>query len=52
MINFASFFNQYRGSSNNLKELLDNSDTKIASLMEEESFISEFKSAAPRINLL
>lgn len=41
MINFASLFNQFRGSSNNaLNELLEQKEVTLSKLIDEDSFIN------------
>jgi hypothetical protein len=44
MINFASLFNQFRGSSNNaVNELLEQEGVTLDQLLDEDLFINEFK---------
>ena len=50
MFNFASLFNQFRSQSNSgLNDLLEQPGVQAGRLLEEESFVSEFKSGNPRI---
>jgi hypothetical protein len=50
MLNFASLFNQYRSQPNgSLSELLDQPSTKIGRLLDEESFVNEYKSGNARV---
>ena len=45
MINFASLFNQFRSQNNSgLNDLLEQSSTSIGRLLDEDSFINEYKS--------
>ena len=50
MFNFASLFNQFRSQSNSgLNDLLEQSSTQVGRLLEEDSFVGEFKSGNPRV---
>lgn len=41
MINFASLFNQFRGSSNNaLNEILEQKEVTLSKLIDEDSFMN------------
>ena len=52
MINFASLFNQFRmgGGNSSINELIDNPNTTIRRLLDEESFINELKCGNSKIN--
>jgi hypothetical protein len=53
MINFASLFNQYRQqSSSGVNELLEQPNIKMGRLLEEDSFINEYKGNNPRVTQL
>lgn len=53
MINFASLFNQYRQQSNSgLNELLDQPDLSIGRVLDDDSFIGEYKSSNPKVTQL
>lgn len=50
MLNFASLFNQFRSQSNSgINELLDQPATKITRLLDEESFLNEYKSGNSKV---
>ena len=50
MINFASLFSQFRGGSNSLvSELLDQPDTDLDRLLDEDTFATEYKSGNNRV---
>ena len=49
MINFASIFNQFRSQTGGLSELLDQPSTTMGRLLDEESFINEYKSGGSKI---
>lgn len=45
MINFASLFNQFRSSVNNVvNDLLDEDNVPLSKLIDEDSFMNEYKS--------
>jgi hypothetical protein len=50
MLNFASLFNQFRSQpSSGLSELLENPSTTIGRLLDEDSFMNEYKSGNPKV---
>ena len=50
MFNFASLFNQFRSQSNSgLNDLLEQPSIPAGRLLEEDSFVGEFKSGNPRV---
>lgn len=50
MINFASLFNTYRQqNSSGLTELMQKPNVCIGRLLDEESFLSEYKASNPRV---
>ena len=50
MLNFASLFNQFRSqSSNGLSDLLEQSSTTMGRLLEEDSFVNEYKSGNAKV---
>ena len=49
MINFASLFNQFRSSnSSGLSDLFDQPSIKMGRVLDEDTFLNEYKSANPR----
>jgi hypothetical protein len=50
MINFASLFNQFRVSS--ASELIDTPGVTLERLLEEDSFLNEFKSGSTKVQQL
>jgi hypothetical protein len=49
MLNFASLFNQFRSqTASSLSDLLEKSTTKMDRLLDEDSFLNEYKSGNPR----
>lgn len=51
MINFASLFNQFR-MSNSVADLIDAPGITLDRLLDEDSFINEFKSGNSKIQQL
>jgi hypothetical protein len=50
MLNFASLFNQFRSQSNNgINDLLDQPATKMGRLLDEDSFVNEYKSGNSKV---
>jgi hypothetical protein len=50
MINFASLFNQFRSqSSSGLAEMLEQPSTRMGKLLDEDSFLNEYKSGNSRL---
>lgn len=50
MLNFASLFNQFRSQSNSgINDLLDQPTTRITRLLDEDSFINEYKSGNSKV---
>jgi len=50
MINFASLFNQFRSSSNNaVNDLLEQENVPLSKLIDEDSFINEYKSGNSKL---
>lgn len=50
MLNFANLFNQFRSqASNGISDLLDQATVKMGRLLDEDSFMNEYKSANPRV---
>lgn len=50
MINFASLFNQFRGGSNSpINDLIEQPDTDLDRLLDEDSFLNEYKSANAKV---
>lgn len=50
MINFASLFSQFRSGSNSLiSELLEQPDTDLDRLLDEDTFPNEYKSGNNRV---
>ena len=48
MLSFASLFNQFR-SNNGLSDLLNEPNITMGRLLDEESFLNEYRSAVPRV---
>lgn len=46
MLNFASLFSQFRSQAGGLGDLLDQPDVRMGRLLDEEAFLSEYKSAS------
>lgn len=51
MINFASLFNQFR-INNSISDLIDAPGTTLDKLLDEESFLNEFKSGNSKVQQL
>ena len=50
MINFASLFSQFRGgSSSPINDLIDDPDTDLERLLDEDSFTNEYKSGNSKV---
>lgn len=50
MINFASLFSQFRGgSSSPINDLIDQPDTDLDRLLNEDSFVNEYKSGNSKV---
>lgn len=50
MINFASLFSQFRSNTGSaINELIDDPNTNIDRLLDEESFLNEYKSGNAKV---
>ena len=50
MINFASLFNQFRGgSSSPINDLIEQPETDLERLLDEDSFVNEYKSGNSKV---
>lgn len=53
MLNFASLFNQFRSqSSSGISELLDQPSTRMGRLLDEDSFMNDYKSGNAKVQEL
>jgi hypothetical protein len=52
MINFNSLFNQFRSQSNGLADLLNNPNTPMSRVLDEDSFQNDYTSGTPKITQL
>jgi hypothetical protein len=52
MINFASLFNQVRMSNNSITDLIDTPGVTLDRLLDEDSFVSEYKVGSSKIQQL
>ena len=50
MINFASLFNQFRGgSSSPVNDLIEQPETDLDRLLDEDTFVNEYKSGNSKV---
>ena len=50
MINFATLFNQFRtGTNSPINDLIDQPDTDLDRLLDEDSFVNEYKSGNSKV---
>ena len=50
MMNFASLFNQYRSAANNtINDILNQEEILIEKLLDEDSFLNEYKSGNTKL---
>lgn len=53
MLNFASLFNQFRSqSSSGITDLLEQPGTRMGRLLDEDSFVNEYKSGNAKVQEL
>jgi hypothetical protein len=51
-MNFASLFNQFRMSSSSVSDLIDGPGVTLDRLLDEDSFLGEFKAGSAKVQQL